>query len=74
MCVSLVQQMIKGCEELEGADEVKQFVQYSLSFAESHLKVIKDWGRFPHRNKVLGRADTPEEQRGMADGSIAKFG
>lgn len=65
--------MIDGCRDLEGAEEVKNHLQQTLGYAEAHLKVIKDWGRFPHRNAVLGRSDTPEEQKGMAEGSIPKF-
>lgn len=30
-------------------------------FAQSHKDVIDRFGRFPHRNKVLGRVSTPEE-------------
>lgn len=30
-------------------------------FAEGHRDVIARFGRFPHRNRVLGRASTPEE-------------
>lgn len=72
-CVSLVKQMMADCEELEGADQVKKYLQQSLSYAQAHLKVIQDWGRFPHRNQLLGRSNTPEEQSGLADGSIPKF-
>ncbi|MDP7390763.1 MAG: DUF924 family protein [Alphaproteobacteria bacterium] len=28
-------------------------------YAEAHMKLIERFGRFPHRNKVLGRANTP---------------
>ena len=31
-------------------------------WAEHHHGVIRRFGRFPHRNRVLGRATTPEEQ------------
>jgi uncharacterized protein (DUF924 family) len=31
-------------------------------WAEHHHKVIAAFGRFPHRNRVLGRETTPEEQ------------
>ncbi|KLI99049.1 hypothetical protein WQ56_13495 [Luteimonas sp. FCS-9] len=31
-------------------------------YAQAHLDVIARFGRFPHRNRVLGRANTPEEQ------------
>jgi uncharacterized protein (DUF924 family) len=30
-------------------------------WAERHKAVIDRFGRFPHRNAVLGRASTPEE-------------
>jgi uncharacterized protein (DUF924 family) len=30
-------------------------------FAEAHKVIIDRFGRFPHRNAVLGRASTPEE-------------
>ncbi|WP_426690304.1 DUF924 family protein [Rhodanobacter ginsengiterrae] len=32
-----------------------------LDYARRHREVIERFGRFPHRNAVLGRADTPEE-------------
>jgi uncharacterized protein (DUF924 family) len=32
-----------------------------LPFAEKHAEVIRRFGRFPHRNAILGRASTPEE-------------
>ncbi len=33
-----------------------------LDFAHRHRDVIKRFGRFPHRNAILGRASTAEEQ------------
>jgi len=32
------------------------------------LKVIQDFGRFPHRNKALGRETTAEEAEWLAEG------
>jgi uncharacterized protein (DUF924 family) len=32
-----------------------------IKFAELHLDPIRRFGRFPHRNKILGRTSTPEE-------------
>jgi uncharacterized protein (DUF924 family) len=32
-----------------------------LRFAKLHLEVIERFGRFPHRNAVLGRAPRPAE-------------
>jgi len=34
----------------------------NLRFAEHHRKIIQDYGRFPHRNSILGRKNTPEEE------------
>src|SRR5690606_13191548 len=31
-------------------------------YAVAHLEVIERFGRFPHRNRALGRVSTPEEQ------------
>lgn len=33
----------------------------SLTFARHHHDVVRRFGRFPHRNEVLGRASTAEE-------------
>ena len=33
-----------------------------LKYAEAHRDVIQRFGRFPHRNRALGRENTPEEQ------------
>ncbi|KAA0914670.1 DUF924 domain-containing protein [Aquicoccus porphyridii] len=33
----------------------------ALDFAHQHRDIIAQFARFPHRNAVLGRSDTPEE-------------
>ncbi|MEM6497210.1 MAG: DUF924 family protein [Pseudomonadota bacterium] len=37
-----------------------------LSYAKAHLAVIERFGRFPHRNAILGRVSTPEELEFLA--------
>ncbi len=32
-----------------------------LEWAEKHAVIIRRFGRFPHRNEILGRPSTPEE-------------
>ena len=32
-----------------------------LGYAVRHLEIVERFGRFPHRNEILGRATTPEE-------------
>src|SRR5690625_5230880 len=36
--------------------------EVSLDYAIRHLEVIERFGRFPHRNRALGRESTSEEQ------------
>ena len=42
-----------------------------LKWAELHADIIRRFGRFPHRNVVLGRATTPEEQAFLDDGGFS---
>ena len=42
-----------------------------LKWAELHADIIRRFGRFPHRNTVLGRATTPEEQAFLDSGGFA---
>lgn len=42
-----------------------------LSHALGHRDIIKRFGRFPHRNPILGRAMRPEEQRFLDNGGFA---
>jgi uncharacterized protein (DUF924 family) len=42
-----------------------------LKYAEVHADIIRRFGRFPHRNKALGRRTTPEEQAFLDGGGFA---
>jgi uncharacterized protein (DUF924 family) len=42
------------------------FFTGAVEFARKHLDVIARFGRFPHRNAVLGRASTSEEEAYLA--------
>lgn len=37
-------------------------IEHYLRYAKAHLEVIVRFGRFPHRNRALGRINTPDEQ------------
>jgi uncharacterized protein (DUF924 family) len=43
----------------------------SLKWAELHADIIRRFGRFPHRNAVLGRTTTPEEQAFLDEGGFS---
>ncbi len=40
---------------------LKQAFQNFLGFAKKHKEIVDCFGRFPHRNAILGRDSTPEE-------------
>jgi uncharacterized protein (DUF924 family) len=47
-------QAVQGMQALQ----IKDVTDYALK----HQAVIARFGRFPHRNKILGRSNTPEEE------------
>jgi uncharacterized protein (DUF924 family) len=53
-------------EELTDQDRVlelfsKAGLEDNLKWANHHRDIVKRFGRFPHRNAILGRQNTPEE-------------
>jgi uncharacterized protein (DUF924 family) len=42
----------------------------NLEHAEGHREIVRRFGRFPHRNAILGRTMTPEEQRFLDSGGF----
>ncbi|MGA2058307.1 MAG: DUF924 family protein [Bradyrhizobium sp.] len=43
----------------------------NLKYAEDHADIVRRFGRFPHRNRVLGRLTTPEEQAFLDQGGFS---
>ena len=48
----------------------KAGLEDNLKFAREHSEIITRFGRFPHRNKVLGRKSTPEEIEYLSNGGF----
>ncbi|MEM5518802.1 DUF924 family protein [Henriciella sp. AS95] len=46
----------------EARPEFKDFCASTLDYAKAHFEVVDEYGRFPHRNKVMRRTSTPEER------------
>ena len=44
----------------------REFLAMTLDYARRHQAVVAQFGRFPHRNALLGRASTPAEQAYLA--------
>ena len=55
------------CVELARRYGDDEFTKY----AEQHADIVRRFGRFPHRNAMLGRATTPEEQAFLDGGGFA---
>jgi uncharacterized protein (DUF924 family) len=51
----------------------RQTFETITQFAELHRDIIEQFGRFPHRNKLLGRENTPEENEYLS-GDSPDFG
>jgi uncharacterized protein (DUF924 family) len=60
--------MVQVALDAGAPDDLKIAVDYG----RKHLDVIARFGRFPHRNAVLGRASTPDEQTYLAYGKLTK--
>lgn len=45
----------------------------NLKYEKLHKKIIDQFGRYPHRNKILGRETTPEEQHFLDTDEHASF-
>jgi len=43
------------------AGEQNEIFEHYLNFAILHRDIVARFGRFPHRNRILGRSSTPEE-------------
>jgi uncharacterized protein (DUF924 family) len=50
---------------------VRSLGEPELSHALGHRDIIRRFGRFPHRNPILGRAMRPEEQQYLDGGGFA---
>ena len=51
----------------------KETFETIAQFAELHADIIEQFGRFPHRNSILGRANTVEEDEYLS-GDTSSFG
>jgi uncharacterized protein (DUF924 family) len=43
----------------------------NAKFAEGHADIVRRFGRFPHRNKMLGRTTTDDEQKFLDEGGFS---
>jgi uncharacterized protein (DUF924 family) len=46
----------------ESPKELRSTFEEAVQSAEEHRTLIRQFGRFPHRNRLLGRGSTPDEE------------
>lgn len=73
LLVQLVDGEIESERQLNEQSAALASWQDVKRYAEAHRDVVARWGRFPHRNAVLGRQSTPEEEAGLQAGSIPRW-
>ena len=59
LCLKLVDELVEANKDSE---EMSGYFKSVQNYAKDHLEVIKKYGRYPTRNKALGRENTPEEE------------
>lgn len=66
---ALYRERMEEVGKLCGADQgAKEYVMNGLGFAKRHEVILERFGRYPHRNGVLGREGTEEERRWEEEG------
>jgi uncharacterized protein (DUF924 family) len=65
--LSSQQRMLRYFEDLVAQARQKSpnnvgFYEFALQYAQRHVDVIAKYGRFPHRNDLLGRPSTAQER------------
>lgn len=73
LCLQLHEDTLKEFDYLDADHPTKKLLATYLEYAKRHYDVVKRWGRFPHRNAILGRENTPEEAEGFSKGEIPAF-
>lgn len=60
-CVELFEDLV---DKTDG--EAKESVKNNLDYAIQHRDIVEKYGRFPHRNEILGRESTEDEMEYLA--------
>lgn len=57
----------------EAPEELRELALANVEYARQHRDIVEKFGRFPHRNAVLGRKSTADEDAYLAD-DAPRFG
>ena len=61
MCVQCFETLVEDSRKMSPKNS--DYFGYNLNYARRHRDIIERFGRFPHRNAILGRMTTPEESK-----------
>ena len=69
--LGLQRRSVEQFESLAAAadDAWRSYFAENVRYARVHHDIVERFGRFPHRNRILGRESTEEELRYLADGA-----
>ena len=65
-CIDMGKEISEECDKEFPGDEhegLRKVFKQVVGSAESHHKIVEQYGRYPARNKALGREDTEEEKK-----------
>ncbi|KAL8776997.1 MAG: hypothetical protein Q9213_008049 [Squamulea squamosa] len=62
-----LKEMKRGAEK-RGDDMGREYVGTLVDFEKRHRVILDRFGRYPHRNGVMGREDTEEERKWLREG------
>ena len=65
-CLATLQEKLEAYRAA-GDKSAVQVMEATLPFLEEHTAVLRRFGRYPSRNKALGRTSTPEEENYLAN-------
>ena len=51
----------------ESKPELARIIEMNKRWCEEHLEILDQFGRYPHRNKVLGRENYEDEEAYLRD-------
>ena len=66
LCIDILNSMIQEFQDADQESLAKIF-QLNKKWALEHLEILQLYGRYPHRNKVLGRDNSEEEDLYLKD-------
>ena len=55
-----IQELALTCFDALRTEAPERF-EGTMNYAQAHYDIIKQFGRYPHRNDILGRTSTQEE-------------